>query len=203
MKRFPHLREIPKLPFIVIDRVGHELDALEASLLYRNPLPNSAHVLADDLLEREDPRAAVLVARLHDQPYLMVVPMQHANGHPDGARLHAWGHVVSEKDRKTLVPTLIVQNVVPPRRRDDFARIPRALGLVKARVAPAHAAGAFYIHTAYPVGAFFLAWAIPTLDRVVIQPLRPNTPLEHPSPEAYVASLFDETVVEISSEPYE
>lgn len=141
MNRFPFQKELPSIPWVLIDKTQEEYDEIDDLLVWGSHSPAGAHrpapteetrarfeVHADDLLERGDPRAHALVAALHCQHYFVVFG---AEGHvlPESisrARATAGGGRATTEP----VPTCILHNVGSKHgnMRQNLTRILRAWG---------------------------------------------------------------------------
>jgi len=125
MKRFPHAKEIPSIPWVVIDKPPEAYDEIDRVLVWQDY--GDAHgpfvcqperragllVLADALLEAEDLRAPAFAAALHYSHYICVTGAPNMEGEPVPGvlRKDTLQVLYPGKMGRAHVPTLFIQGV--------------------------------------------------------------------------------------------
>lgn len=189
MQRFPHAKEVSHIPWVVIDKPLEEYDEIDRVLVWQDygdphgpficqPERRAGLlVLADALLEAEDPRAPAFVAALHGAHYICVTGAPNMEGEPVPGVLRKDTRQVlyPGKMGRAHVPTLFIQGVgreaLPMRNVID-----RVFGAQLSHVTPASIEGVWYVslngNERAPNGMLlwsFVAWQDRAMRRFILQ----------------------------------
>lgn len=193
---FPHAKEIPHIPWVVIDKPPEEYDEVDRVLVWQDygdvhgPFVCQPErragllVLADALLETEDPRAPAFAAAMHYSHYICVTGAPNMEGEPVPGvlRKDTLQVLYPGKMGRAHVPTLFVQGVgsaaLPMRDVIDRLFCAWSPTAWATRVIPGAIAGVWYVklyeelEELAPNGSVlwsFVAWQDRAMRRFILQ----------------------------------